>query len=162
MAGETKQTDYAAYREQVTEEAAQFQDFVMEKLATHGIFIQCYTSKKKQYDEGESPSGFEIKLDRELVNTSNVYIETHEKARPRDGDYAPSGIYRPDNSWLYLIGNRSALFIFGKRNLQALHKREKPDGSPMFTRKETPTSRGFLVPRELAVKYALKVYEFSS
>ena len=50
--------------------------------------------------------------------TGNIYIETAEKAIPREGPYVQSGIYRDDESWLYGIGDYSKFYIFGKKCLK--------------------------------------------
>lgn len=117
--------EYTTYREGCTDDADEFQDFVVDTILAHlKIPICVYSSKKYQYNKGESANGVEIKFDRKLAETGNLYIETAEKAQPRSGDYAPSGIFRSDNTWLWIQGNREVLFIVPKKILLLLYEKK--------------------------------------
>lgn len=141
---------YSDYYAQQLEEAAEFEDFVCIQLAYKGIVIQNLKGHKGQIQRGENLNGIEIKNDKIFTRTRNIYIETHEKSNPNNPLYVLSGIYRNDNSWLYLIGDYSDLFIFGKKALKRLDA-----ASPSWIiRKETPTSRGFLIHEKYAHKGA--------
>jgi|1_EtaG_2_1085319.scaffolds.fasta_scaffold05536_4 hypothetical protein len=147
-----KSDNYAQYYKTKLEGALLFQDFVVDILMSQLSFVVAlYGSKAYQQSVGESRTGVEIKHDEKFCDTGNLYIEIAEKSRPREGAYTTSGIYRDDNSWLWVIGDYDTLFIFGKRFLQLLHKSERY----RTIENNTKTSRGFLLPREDAMKYCL-------
>lgn len=138
------------------ENGLEFQDFVADQLFEHGLFVQYYASRRYQYERGESRQGVEIKFDSWCTKSQRLSIETAEKTRI-DGPWSPSGIYRKDNTWLYVQGNYEVFFIFSKTQLQSLHVWENPDGSLRLERKEEPTVRAFYMPFEVAERWALKV-----
>lgn len=131
-----------------------FQDFVVEELYKIGLPIISYSSKEYQNMIGENKSGIEIKNDRNYEKTGNLYIEIAEKSNENNINYVLSGIYRNDNTWLYLIGDEKKIFVLSKIQLQSLHKNKK------MKEVKTGTSKGFLLPVDLATRvYALKVIE---
>ena len=143
---------YAAYRQHKIESGLVYQDFVADVcLEVLGLPIVQYTSQLYQQTKGESRTGVEIKHDEKFASTGNLYIEIGEKAEPRPGPYAPAGIYRSDNTWLYLIGNYDTIFVFAKLHLRGLHQSDRYHVIENGMR----TSLGFLVPeadaRHLAV-----------
>jgi hypothetical protein len=101
---------------------AEFLDFVMLTLQPSGLYIQPFTSKKMQYAKGESFQGWEIKLDKRCTETGRLSIEIAEKTRATNPTWSPSGIYRNDNTWLYIQGNYTCFWIFLKKTLIAMHK----------------------------------------
>lgn len=122
-----------------------YQDKVVESLYDVGIPIVCYSSKEFQHLKGENKAGIEIKNDTRFRETGNFFIEIAEKSRKENTQWIPSGIYRNDNTWLYLQGDELEYFIFGKRQLVLLHRCKK------FEEKIIPTSKGFLLPVKWAV-----------
>lgn len=143
------------YRKQLAR-GCEYQDFVVEQLYNIGLPIISYSSKKYQTMIGENKCGFEIKFDDRFKDTGNLYIEVSEKSAPSNPTYIPSGIFRTDNTWLYLIGNYSRIFIFGKRSLIRLYE-SKPSIIRVVS---TPTSNGFLIPAKSAEeKIALKILD---
>ncbi len=135
----------------------EFQDFVCELLREQlGIVITNYQSQRFQFGVGENKQGIEIKLDRDILRTNNVSIETAEKTRANNPNYAPSGIYRNDNSWLYIQGNWDIVFIFSKNTLRLLHK------SGRYKINTLPTLKSFLLPINDAKTYAAKVLELNT
>ena len=150
MVGLEGYTDY--YREKF-EEGMEYQDFAMEVLLEKmGIPISCYSSKKYQHSKGENKQGIEIKNDLKYAETGNLFIETAEKTKAENANFIKSGIYRDDNSWLYLIGDYKTIFIFGIETLKGIHKTKK------CKEVEIPTSQGFLLGLNHQ-KYALKKIE---
>ena len=130
----------------------EFQDFVVDLLREQlGIVITNYQSQRFQFGVGENKQGIEIKLDRDILGTNNVSIEIAEKARAANLNYVPSGIYRNDNSWLYVQGNWDIVFIFTKNILRLLHK------SNRYKVDALPTLKRFLLSINEAKKYAAKV-----
>lgn len=142
-----KAYDNGYYKEKL-EEGLQFQDVVTRELYQRGVVIVGYASRRFQYSEGENMLGAEIKRDGRFRETGNLYIETAEKSDPRNGNYVPSGAFRKDNSWLYVIGDEATIFVFSTKYLQMLQGR--------YRQAKTPTSIGFLMPIEDADKYCLR------
>lgn len=143
---------YENYRRSMIETGQAYQDFVVDACWTLlGLAVVQYSSKLYQQTVGESRTGVEIKNDRKFQSTGNLWIELAEKARPRSGDYAQSGINRDDNTWLYCIGDYNTIFIFQKNLLKML--------APRYGQREnhTSTSVGFLLPVVDAEKYAAAI-----
>ncbi|MDD5017166.1 MAG: hypothetical protein PHO15_03590 [Eubacteriales bacterium] len=138
------------------EQGLSYQDFVVEKLYEIGLPIISYSSKKYQHTVGENKCGFEIKFDDKVKSTGNLYIEIAEKSDPANFKYVDSGIYRNDNTWLYIIGNYEKIFIFPKKYLKTLYGRKK------YKEVQTPTSRGFLIPAEKAEELSIKTITINS
>jgi len=126
------------------EVGAEFLDFVMVTLQSLGMYLQPFTSKKYQYNKGESFQGWEIKIDRPFTKTGRLSIEIAEKAHGGNINWVPSGIYRSDNTWLYIQGSYDYFFIFLKKHLVALHKSKKYEEAewPHLA----PTVRKFYLP----------------
>lgn len=142
------------------ERGIEFQDFVVEKMASElGIVFTYYQSRKFQFGRGENKQGIETKLDEPSSQTSRLSIEIAEKSRAINPFWIPSGIYRHDNTWLYIQGNYDIFFIFTKNLLKALHKQSKykEHEEP----RDNPTVRAFYMPIKDAKKYAAKYLEFS-
>src|SRR5262245_6326997 len=143
-------TSYDEYRKTKMESAALYQDFVVDVCwNVLGLAIVMYTSRAYQLTVGESRTGAEIKHDEMYARTGNLWIECAEKARPRAGDYVPSGVFRDDNSWLYIIGDYDTIYIFSKKFLQALSQSRYP-----IRENNTKTSKGYLLKQADAEKYA--------
>ena len=138
------------YADKLTQ-GIEFQDAATKILWQHGIVIVGYSSRRFQNECGENIMGAEIKRDGHFRNTGNIYIEVSEKAHPDNHSFAPSGIYKKDNQWLFIIGDEETLYIFPTKYLRKLEKR--------YTAVETPTSTGFLLPLEDAEKYCIKKIE---
>lgn len=154
----TAMTNY--YKESL-EKGLNYQDFVVEQLYNIGLPIISYSSKKYQHLIGENKCGFEIKLDDNYRTTGNLYIEIAEKSNPNNKNFVPSGIYRTDNTWLYIIGDYNKIFIFDKRRLKKIYERkqyEKFRGRYV----ETATSQAFLIPVKIAEEeIAIKIINTS-
>lgn len=145
---------YDKYYKAKLEAALLYQDFVIDvSMQAIGLAIVQYASRAYQQGVGESRTGVEIKHDDKFRTTGNLWIETAEKAKPRPGDYASSGIYRNDNAWLYVIGDYDTIFYFSKRFLQQLHASERYQ----VRENHTKTSLGFCLPEIDAHRYAVMV-----
>jgi hypothetical protein len=138
------------YYKEMMQKGFEFQDFIADKLIESlGISLTSYSSKQHQEKKGENRQGFEIKFDDRYKTTGNIYIETAEKSNEKNLNFVSSGIYRSDNTWLYLIGNYEEVFIFSKKHLLLIHKSDK------YRNVETKTSKGFLIPQEVCEKYCV-------
>lgn len=142
------------YYKEKLKQGLYYQDFVIEELYKVGLPIISYSSKQYQHLVGENKAGLEIKNDSNYKTTGNIYIEVAEKPDASKKEYWASGIYRSDNTWLYLIGDTDRIFIFSKKQLVLIHERKK------YREVSIPTSKGFLLPVADAEKfYALKIIE---
>jgi len=120
-------------------------------LQRHGMYLQMFTSKKLQYMCGESFQGWEVKLDNRFTETGRLSIEIAEKTRAANASWVPSGIYRDDNTWLYIHGNYEYFFVFMKDFLVKLHR------SGRYKTDEIPTLRKFYMPIVDAGKWGYKI-----
>src|SRR4029434_608585 len=147
-------SSYLAYRQNKIESGLLYQDFIVDLMLQILRFpVTVYSSRLYQTTVGEGPAGVEIKHDEKYGQTGNLWIEVAEKAVPRDGDYAPSGIFRDDNSWLYIIGDYDTVFVFAKVLLQAFAR----TGRYPIIENNTRTSKGFLLPDQVARNSAARV-----
>ena len=143
------------YKEKL-DKGLQYQDFVYEQLYNIGISTVVYSSKIYQFKIGENKAGIEIKFDDRMKDTGNIYFEVAEKSNANNKDFVPSGIFRSDNTWLYVIGDYSIIYVFPKKLLQHIYNRQhyiKAGGRLV----EIKTSKGFVLPvvyaeREVSAK----------
>jgi hypothetical protein len=150
---------YNKYYNAQLEKGQEYQDFVTERLYEIGLPIISYSSKKFQHTVGENKCGFEIKFDDKLKSTGNLYIEISEKSNPDNPNYIASGIYRNDNTWLYIIGDYSIIYIFSKKQLRKVYETKKG----FFREIKIPTSNGFLVPAKYAEEVlAIKILQLDT
>lgn len=131
------------------QQGLEFQDVVTAALYQRGIVVVAYSSRKYQVTHGENLLGAEIKRDGKFRETGNLYIETAEKSHPDNPVFVASGIYREDNSWLYVIGDEKTIYIFSTKYLRMLEIRYEK------SRVTKPTSLGFLMPIADAEKYSI-------
>jgi len=149
--------EYPSYpdadRTTVFEEALEYQDFIVTLLLKEiGLVISNYSSRYYQLNYGENRQGVEIKLDRRITETGNVSVEVAEKSNAGVSTWTDSGIMRDDNAWLYIQGNYEIVFIFGKSLMRQLYLARYQD--KVWEPKKT--IRTFLMPIQVAEKYALK------
>jgi hypothetical protein len=143
----------------------EYQDYSQLELYKAGIPIGVLTSKKYQRKYGESIAGMEVKLDRKLEETGNLYFETHEKSDEKNLNFVESGILRNDNTWIYCIGNYKIMYLIPKRSLQRLyeqqHGRELDKRLECYVEHKIPTSMGFTLSADWVEKHmAAKVLRF--
>ncbi len=141
----------SGYYAEKLEQGLQFQDVVTRELYQRGIVVVGYASRKYQNECGENMLGAEIKRDGLFRDTGNLYIETSEKSHPDNAVYIPSGIYRGDNSWLFVIGDEETIYIFSTKYLRMLE--------PRYEQKIKTTSTGYLMPISDADKYCIRKIE---
>lgn len=136
----------------------EFQDVITKALYQRGIVVIGYSSRRFQNDEGENMLGAEIKRDDMFRTTGNLYLEAEEKTHPDNSRYIASGIFRKDNSWLFVIGDEKTVYIFSTKYLRILARQK---GWP-FIENKTKTSRGYLMPLGDAEKYCIRKIELES
>lgn len=135
------------YYPQQLEHGLKYQDWVGDVLWGRGIVLSQYVTAEFQRRRGEGRAGIEIKFNRRHGETGNLWIETSERATlpPENGQatYIDSGIYRQDNSWLFVTGTYKVVFIFGINILRRLHR----SGNPRFRSRlnSYQTGYGFLL-----------------
>lgn len=129
-----------------------YQDFIAGLLYKHGLPIVNFSTKKYQLEIGENINGFEIKYDEKYEKTGNLFIEFSERPTVKQ-EFGQGGIFRNDNTWLYIIGNYKTVFIFGLKHLRVLYRSKK------YREVEIPTARGYLLPSNDAYACALKTIE---
>jgi len=145
---------YDAYYDAQRARGEHYQDYVADAMLRYLHFpIVCYSSRRYQESVGEGPTGVEIKLDDYYARSRRLWIEIAEKARPRTGDYVPSGIYRADNTWLYIIGDYTTIFVFAKSILQGLHR----SGQYPIRENSYKTSQAFYLSDEVARRLAAAI-----
>ena len=136
------------------EESLKYQDFIADQLLNElGWCINLYTSRFYQYNYGESRAGVEIKFDKKMASTGNLYIELEER-HSTDKDFVPSGINRQDNTLHWCIGDYNEAYIFVKAQLKSLCTRCNEYN---FRYIKTDTSRGILIPLSFFDKHGLYV-----
>lgn len=145
--------NYSEYYNKSLADGQEYQDFVAEQLYKIGLPLFNYASKKYQFKYGENKLGVEIKYDKIHKATGRVWIEVSEKSNPRNKEYVKSGIYRNDNTWLYVIGDYSVIYIFSKKLLRQLAESSKYK----IRENSTKTSEGFLLPLADVIKYTAKI-----
>ena len=152
------------YYDNQREKGEEYQDYVCDQLrkGDHGIYIQCFSSKRYQWERGESAQGVEIKYDERSEKSPNLFIEYDEKTNADNDEFVPSGIMRDDNTWLYLIGNYNEAFLFSKKQLRnVFHNIGAYEKHGIRTAmSSTKTSHGMLVPKQYAVDRGLCLYHF--
>lgn len=106
----------------------EFQDFVCLLLAKEHVILQNLGSKLYQLNVGENLQGFEIKYDERCTDTGRLSIEVAEKSRNDPAlQWTESGIFRNDNSWLYIQGNYEVLYVFAKNWLLRYYQEKSPE-----------------------------------
>ena len=112
------------------------------KYTSIGNTIDFYDTKEEQYNIGESAQGVEVKYDIASFRTNNLYIEI-EEATKIGGKLVSSGIYRKDNTTVWVTGTYHYAYIIPKSLLVAYHKKKQPNEIVS----QRGTSKGFLIPR---------------
>ena len=124
------------------EEILIYQDFITIQLHKQlGWSLNQLASKKYNIEIGESLSGIEIKNDKKMAETGNLYIEIAEHHYQEQ--FVKSGVYRDDNTILWCIGDFDTAYIFVKKQLKYLCENYQKYG---FKKIQTGNSIGILIP----------------
>lgn len=150
-----KKTEYFKTKLQ---EAFEFENFIAQKIKVEYDYdIEPYLTPEGQYDLGENALGIEIKNDKILKKTRNIYIEVAEKSNKLLNKYTKSGILKNDETIYFLLGDYDEFYIFFKNKLLSIYKEELKlfrEGKPSkrgIKFKIISTSQGFIFPIKNAV-----------
>jgi len=142
-----KKTEY--YRKQL-EIGLEYQDYVIDQCYKKiSLPLMQFNSKRYQYQRGETLNGAEIKYDMQFARTGNLWIESGEKAYPRNGEYVDSGILR--DCWMYIIGDYRTIYLFATKQLRDIY------ASYPERENKARTSRGILLPEKDANALAMRI-----
>ena len=131
--------------------AHQFESFVYDWfISNYGISITHYHTQKEQFEKGENRQGFEIKNDQSFEKTGNLFISVLRK--DNFGNQYPSGVFKKDNRWLYIIGNKTEFYTFTCRQLQNYYNHFKPQLYRGFKTDRGRVEYGYLLNRKTAEK----------
>ena len=115
--------------------------------------IHPYRTQREQFTIGESPEGIEIKEDKRSADTGHLSIEIAEKTWV-GGPEVPSGIFRQDNTKIYVQGNHREFWGFPKTDLVGYFNRVRPP-----TRWTISTLKSFFLEREMVNALAIFHYQ---
>lgn len=116
--------------------------------------IGLYLTKAEQWEHGESRGRVEIKFDRKVRATGNLFIEVKER-RDESGisQWRQAGIYDASDPWFYAIGDEQTIWFWATSQLRLAHSTGR------YRMVNTGTSEGFLMPLPDADKYAIRRIE---
>jgi hypothetical protein len=136
------------YFSQQLEEAFLFENHIARLLKDQfNLEIGAFMDAQGQYDLGENALGIEIKNDKLLHKTGNLYIEYQEKADASNSKYVNSGILKQDNTRFFLIGTADQFYILRKSHLLYLyHQAINGRQTDKIRLVKTATSKGMLLP----------------
>lgn len=132
------------------EDGLTFQDFVISQLNKIGLYIQLHSSRRYQFDRGESVQRCEIKLDKRCTDTGRLSIEVMERTG-HDRQWVKSGIYARDDMLFYVQGNQQAIYLFDPKFLRRWFE-QKCNGE---WEESHGTVRKFYLPLDVADKWAI-------
>lgn len=128
-----------------------YQDKVSESIFKHmKIPLTTYCSSLNQETKGENMQGWEIKY----VGQAKTRFFLEIASRPTSNHpWKDSGVFKKDNSYMYVIGDEDNVYFFWKKTLIDLIERErkKADGEkPILEYFQSPTGKGYYITREMA------------
>lgn len=137
---------------QELEECLIYQDFITMQLYKLGWSVNQLASRKYNIEVGESIAGIEIKNDKRMSDTGNIYVELAEKGQK--GIFVQSGINRQDNTIFWCIGDFKTVYILVKKQLKYLCDNYQKFG---FKTVKTETSHGVLIPTKFLDEHDIYV-----
>ena len=145
----------------------EYQDFIQHELYKEGLILLFNSSAKYQLSEGEGITHVEIKYDRKVKGTGNVFIETMAEDKTKTS-FIPGGIFKNDNCWLYIIGDYNRAWMFCKTQLQAMWEKDRGKYikygyiKPMDCKDDTGHvfAKGFLITKKMLDNSALVLRKF--
>ena len=128
------------------ERGREYEDYVSERLWGLGLAVMTYGSYKYQ-EKGESLNGVEIKHEGVFRRTGRLYIECRQQ---KSTGWELSGVFKRDNTWLWVIGDYDGFYLFTKIDLQMMHGSD--DGlwqTEIFDEASTKNTSGYFLPTEV-------------
>lgn len=96
----------------------EYERLVVRHLRGYGVEIDVRSDYQDQLAHGDTTRGLEIKQDDKFHETGRLYIET-EARRTSSDVMRPKGIFMPDSSIWYGIGDERVFWIFRRDDLVA-------------------------------------------
>lgn len=121
-----------------------FEDYCCLALQKLGSFIRTYASREYQKSHGETGGLLEIKFDRKLASTGNLFVETECSGKP-------SGLYAQPHPLLWLQGDYDCAYLLARKDLLRMLPLSKS-----WSRKGFNAS-GFLVPASMVAGECIAV-----
>ena len=92
-----------------------------------GISLSTYHAEKEQ-QIGENRQGIEIKNDQLYKETGNLFISVKREYPGYNGSLTIDwGAFKKDNTWLYVIGDKSKHWVFLRKTLQRYYTIKQPE-----------------------------------
>lgn len=98
--------------EELRAEGEEYEDFIIEEMSKRHWILQIRRSKRYQYRKGETLQNVEIKYNKRMKDTGNLFIET-----------TPGGIY--GKNIIFVTGDYSKAFVLSTNELRRVHKTGK-------------------------------------
>ncbi len=156
-----KKTEYFTRQ---LEEAFLFENYIANLLKDQfNMEIGAYMDAQGQYDLGENALGIEIKNDKLVQKTRNLYIEYEEKSNSNNNKYVSSGILKNDNTRYFLIGTAQEFYILPKIRLLEIYQMTLDGKLKGRTRLvQIATSKGVLLPLKYFGKECISIEQMVS
>lgn len=111
-------------KEQKLKKGITFESYISDWFQKEkGISLSTYHAENEQR-KGENRQGIEIKNDQCFNNTGNLFISVKRIYGTLDLNW---GVFKEDNTWLYVIGDESKHWVFLRKTLQRYYKVKKPE-----------------------------------
>jgi hypothetical protein len=131
------------WKNRLVREGMEFEEYITDVFYTKfNIILHRYITKADQL-KGENEEGCEIKNDRYFRTSGNLFIEIQELTK--NNDWINSGILRNDNSVLYIIGDRTGVYIFEKKELYKMYINNLTEKNYLTVHNTTDTAIGILL-----------------
>lgn len=127
--------------EQLRAEGEEYEDFIIEEMSKRHWILQIRRSKRYQYRKGETLQNIEIKYNKRMSETGNLFIET-----------TPGGIY--GKSIIFVTGDYNKAFVLSTNELKRMHS------SGNYRAVSFP-NQGMLLPVKEAERIAIDTYFFN-
>jgi len=128
--------------EELLAEGEEYEDFIVEEMGKRNWILQIRRSRRYQYRKGETLQKVEIKYNKRMSETGNLFIET-----------TPGGIY--GTNIIFVTGDYHKAFVLSTNELRRAHRSGK------YKEVKFPNP-GILFPLKVAELIAIDTYCFDS
>jgi hypothetical protein len=133
-------------KEQKFKKGISFESYIADWFQKEkGISLSTYHAHNEQR-KGENRQGVEIKNDQLFKDTGNLFISVKRQYGSLMINW---GVFKEDNTWLYVIGDKSKHWIFLRKNLQRYFVVKQPILKKVAIEKNG-YEYGFLLPCDIA------------